>query len=91
MNSGQIGIETLLYQDFVKGTFKLPDQAGLLRELREMIACTNLTRGYFFSNHASNYLPIKVKLPSGKKKALDLINTALRGEVRLTPEWMRAL
>jgi radical SAM superfamily enzyme YgiQ (UPF0313 family) len=83
--------ETPLYQDFVKGTFNLPDQAGLLRELREMIACTNLTRGYFFSNHASNYLPIKVKLPSGKKKALDLIDTALRGEVRLTPEWLRAL
>jgi radical SAM superfamily enzyme YgiQ (UPF0313 family) len=83
--------ETPLYQDFVKGTFKLPDQAGLLRELREMIACTNLTRGYFFSNHASNYLPLKVKLPSGKQKALDLIDTALRGEVRLTPEWLRAL
>ena len=83
--------ETPLYEDFVKGTFKLPDQTGLLQELREMIACTNLTRGYFFSNHASNYLPIKVKLPSGKKKALDLIDTALRGEVRLTPEWLRAL
>jgi len=83
--------ETPLYEDFVKGTFKLPDQTGLLQELREMIACTHLTRGYFFSNHASNYLPIKVKLPSGKKKALDLIDTALRGEVRLTPEWLRAL
>lgn len=83
--------ETPLYQDFVKGTFKLPDQTELLQELREMIACTHLTRGYFFSNHASNYLPLKVKLPSGKKKALDLIDTALRGEVRLTPEWLRAL
>jgi radical SAM superfamily enzyme YgiQ (UPF0313 family) len=83
--------ETPLYQDFIKGAFHLPDQAGLLRELREMIASTNLTRGYFFSNHASNYLPLKVKLPSGKQKALDLIDTALRGEIRLTPDWMRAL
>jgi len=83
--------ETPLYEDFVKGTFKLPDQTEVLQELREMIACTHLTRGYFFSNHASNYLPIKAKLPIGKQKALDLIDAALRGEVRLKPEWMRAL
>ena len=82
---------TPLYQDCVNGTFALPDEAGLLRELREMIAYTHLTRGYFFSNHASNYLPVKAKLPSGKQKALDLIDAALRGEVGLKPEWMRAL
>ncbi|MBI4634001.1 MAG: B12-binding domain-containing radical SAM protein [Deltaproteobacteria bacterium] len=82
---------TPLYQDYREGKFVLPDEPGLLRELREMIAYTDLTRGYFFSNHASNYLPIKAKLPSGKQKALDLIDAALRGEVGLKPEWMRAL
>jgi radical SAM superfamily enzyme YgiQ (UPF0313 family) len=82
---------TPLFQDFVLGKFVLPDELGLLRELREMIAYTNLTRGYFFSNHASNYLPVKAKLPSGKQKALDLIDAALRGEVGLKPEWLRAL
>ncbi len=82
---------TPLYEDYMQGKFELPDEAGLLRELREMIACTNLTRGYFFSNHASNYLPVKAKLPSGKQKALNLIDAALRGEVGLKPEWMRAL
>jgi radical SAM superfamily enzyme YgiQ (UPF0313 family) len=82
---------TPLYQDCVNGQFELPDEHGLLRELREMIAHTHLTRGYFFSNHASNYLPIKAKLPSGKQKALDLIDSALRGEIGLKPEWMRAL
>jgi len=46
---------------------------------------------YFFSNHASNYLPVKAKLPGGKQKALDLIDAALRGEVGLKSEWMRAL
>ena len=83
--------ETPLYRDYLSGAFELPDEPGLLRELREMISHTNLTRGYFFSNHASNYLPLKAKLPSGKQKALDLIDAALRGEVRLKPEWMRAL
>jgi radical SAM superfamily enzyme YgiQ (UPF0313 family) len=82
---------TPLYEDCVNGSFALPDEAGLLRELREMIAATDLTRGYFFSNHASNYLPVKAKLPGGKQKALDLIDAALRGEVGLKPEWMRAL
>ena len=82
---------TPLHQDYVNGTFDLPDEAGLLKELREMIVHTDLTRGYFFSNHASNYLPVKAKLPSGKQKALDLIDAALRGDVGLKPEWMRAL
>ncbi|MEN6374438.1 MAG: radical SAM protein [Smithella sp.] len=82
---------TPLYEDFQSGKFQLPDQAGLLKELHEMITYTNLSRGYFFSNHASNYLPIKAKFPSGKQKALDLIDAALQGEIRLKPEWMRAL
>jgi radical SAM superfamily enzyme YgiQ (UPF0313 family) len=82
---------TPLYQAQAAGAFTMPDELGLLRELREMITHTNLTRGYFFSNHASNYLPIKAKLPSGKQKALDMIDAALRGELALKPEWMRAL
>jgi radical SAM superfamily enzyme YgiQ (UPF0313 family) len=82
---------TPLYEECTNGSFELPDENGLLRELREMIAHTHLTRGYFFSNHASNYLPVKAKLPSGRQKALDLIDSALRGEIGLKPEWMRAL
>jgi hypothetical protein len=56
-----------------------------------MIAHTNLTEGLFFSNHASNYLPIKAKLPKEKQEALSLIDSALKGEIPLKPEWMRAL
>lgn len=82
---------TPLYEDFRKGKFELPDQRELLRELREMIFHTHLTRGLFFSNHASNYLPIKARLPSGKQEAIDFIDAALRGELGLRPEWMRAL
>jgi radical SAM superfamily enzyme YgiQ (UPF0313 family) len=82
---------TPLYEDCVQGRFQLPDEQGLLRELREMIASTELTGGYFFSNHASNYLPVKARLPEGKQRALALIDAALRGEVGLKPEWLRAL
>jgi radical SAM superfamily enzyme YgiQ (UPF0313 family) len=82
---------TPLWQEYKRGEFELPDKSGLLRELREMIVHTNLTRGIFFSNHASNYLPVKARLPRGKQEALDLIDAALRGKIGLKPEWMRAL
>jgi len=82
---------TPLYEDFTSGHFELPDQRGLLTELREMITHTHLSRGLFYSNHASNYLPVKARLPRGKQDALDLIDRALRGDVGLRPEWMRAL
>ncbi len=82
---------TPLHDDYVNGKFQLPDERGILLELREMIAHTNLSQGLFFSNHASNYLPIKARLPRGKQQALDLIDAALKGEIGLRPEWMRAL
>ena len=82
---------TPLYEDFRKGEFQLPDEKGLLLELREMISHTDLTRGLFFSNHASNYLPVKARLPRGKQEAINLIDNALRGNIDLKPEWMRAL
>ncbi|MBW2004156.1 MAG: B12-binding domain-containing radical SAM protein [Deltaproteobacteria bacterium] len=82
---------TPLANDLSAGRFELPDNSGMLMELREMIASTNLTRGFFFSNHASNYLPVKATLPKEKKQTLDLIDMALQGKVSLRPEWMRAL
>lgn len=82
---------TPLHEDYLSGRFKLPTERELLQELREMIASTDLTRGLFFSNHASNYLPVRARLPKGKQEALDQIDAALRGEIDLRPEWMRAL
>jgi len=82
---------TPLYEDFERGAFQLPTERELLLELREMIVHTHLTMGLFFSNHASNYLPIRAKLPRGKREALSLIDRAIRGEISLKPEWMRAL
>jgi len=82
---------TPLADEMAAGRFELPDNLGLLTELREMIASTDLSRGLFFSNHASNYLPVKVRYPRGKQQALDQIDMALEGRVGLRPEWMRAL
>ena len=82
---------TPLGEAAAQGEFKLPTTADMLLELREMIARTELTDGLFFANHASNYLPIRARLPQDKAAALALIDRALKGRVRLKPEWLRAL
>jgi len=82
---------TPLHDDYMNGDFDLLTEKETLLELREMIAHTDLSRGLFFSNHASNYLPVKARLPKGKQEALDLIDHALAGKIALKPEWMRGL
>jgi radical SAM superfamily enzyme YgiQ (UPF0313 family) len=74
-----------------RGDFELLGTGELLEELREMLLQTNLSQGLFLSNHASNYLPLKVRMPTGKAKALETIDAAIAGNIRLKPEWMRAL
>ncbi len=82
---------TPLHELWQKGDFALPDQKGLLMELRTMLEHTRLSQGLFISNHASNYLPIKVRLPKERQQGLKLIDQALEGSIQLKPEWMRAL
>lgn len=82
---------TPLHQDYKKGTFELINPDEMLKELGVMIAATNLTSGYFHANHASNYLPIRARLPQDKEQTLALIARALDGKVSLKPEFMRAL
>lgn len=72
------------------GELELPDERGMLLEMREMLHHTNLKGGTFASDHASNYLSLRVRLPEGKQEALDLLDSALQGRIGLKPEWMRA-
>lgn len=82
---------TPLYQDWRSGTFTLIEPVEMLAELRTMIAATRLSQGLFHANHASNYLPIRARLPRDQQTTLALIDRALAGEVSLKPEFMRAL
>jgi hypothetical protein len=50
-----------------------------------------MTAGLFHANHASNYLPIRARMPADKENTLQLINRALAGDVQLKPEYLRAL
>ena len=82
---------TPLCHDFEAGRFQMIEPIEMLQELRTMIECTELTRGLFHANHASNYLPIKARMPKDKKATLELIDSALTGKVQLKPEFLRAL
>lgn len=84
---------TALANDIEKGVFQVPDPYMLLEELAIMIQNTNVTHSFFASNHASNYLPIKVWLPEDKDRAVQAINRVLsrRDPALLRPEALRAL
>ena len=82
---------TPLYSECESGNFTLPDKFDLLRELASIIEKSDFSGCYFTSNHASNYLPIKAKLPSEKEKTVTTIyNTIKKNDVKsLRPEYMR--
>jgi radical SAM superfamily enzyme YgiQ (UPF0313 family) len=82
---------TPLHDDYEAGRFVLIEPPEMLAELRAMIAHTHLTDGLFHANHASNYLPIRAKMPEDKSDTLALIDKALAGKIRLKPEFLRAL
>lgn len=75
------------------GSFELPDRWGMLQELRWMLEEMDGYRGVFHANHASNHLPLKLRLPRDREKTLDLLETVVaeRDESRLMPEWARGL
>lgn len=82
---------TSLGRDHDEGRFKLISPMEMLEELKIMMAHTDLSSGLFHANHASNYLPIKARLPRDKEATLDLIDQALKGDIPLKPEFLRAL
>jgi len=82
---------TPLYEAHRAGRFPILDPMELLGELRTIFAGTHLSQGLFHANHASNYLPIRARLPKDKPAVLGHIDQALNGDVDLKPEWMRGL
>jgi radical SAM superfamily enzyme YgiQ (UPF0313 family) len=84
---------THLYEEMEAGRFTLPSPFQLLEELGTIIAHTNFSRCYFTSNHASNYLPIKARLPKDKEAVVRLIHGVVSSKdpTRLRPEFLRGL
>ncbi len=65
-----------------------PNQA--LRELHKMVERLEVTDTIFRANHASNYAPIRGRLPGDKESILAQIDDALKSGV-YKPEFMRGL
>lgn len=84
---------TPLHKDWEEGRFSLISPFQSLEELRLIIQNSNFTNCFFTANHASNYLPIKMRLPEQKAEVLKLIDDVLakRDMSQLRPEFTRAL
>ncbi len=100
MNPDYIGALTLmlvpkteLYRRMERGEFELPGPFEILDEMRILISHLEVKGTEFRSNHASNYLPIKGRLPDDKEKMLALINEIIAKNDRsyLRPDYWRAL
>jgi len=84
---------TPIYDEHKSGQLPQPDQFGYLRELSLIISHADFTNCFFTANHASNYLPIRARLPQEKEHIIELINRIISGADKsmLRPEYLRAL
>jgi radical SAM superfamily enzyme YgiQ (UPF0313 family) len=84
---------TPMERDLETGKLVLPTPFGMIQELEWMIENSEFTNCFFASNHASNYLPLRIRLPQGKEEALKRIREVLRRKdpALLRPEYLRAL
>jgi len=84
---------TPIEKEIETGKLILPTPFGLIQELEMMIQHGQFTRCFFASNHASNYLPLRIQMPEEKEEALKRIREVLRRKdpALLRPEYLRAL
>ncbi len=84
---------TPIAEEIETGKLILPTPFGLIQELETMIEHSHFTQCFFASNHASNYLPLRIRLPHEKEDALRRIHEVLRRKdpALLRPEYLRAL
>jgi len=84
---------TPIEKEIETGKLVLPTPFGLIQELETMIEHCHFTQCFFASNHASNYLPLRVRMPEEKEDALRRIREVLRKKdpALLRPEFLRAL
>jgi radical SAM superfamily enzyme YgiQ (UPF0313 family) len=84
---------TPIAEELRSGRLVLPTPFELIQELKTMISNCHFTDCFFASNHASNYLPLRIRMPGAKSQALQLIDQVLnrRDPELLRPEYLRAL
>ena len=100
MNADYISFLTVMpvpgtdfYDAVASGSIKLPEPMEVLQEIKIMLMNLSVERGLFFANHASNYLPLKGKLPKDKEQIISLLDYVIRNkrEDCLNAEFLRRL
>ena len=84
---------TPIAEEIEAGKLVVPTPFGMIQELETLIEHCHFAQCFFASNHASNYLPLRVWMPEGKEDALRRIREVLRKKdpALLRPEFLRAL
>jgi radical SAM superfamily enzyme YgiQ (UPF0313 family) len=84
---------TPIEKEIRTGNLVLPTPFGLIQELETMITNCQLSHCFFASNHASNYLALRIRMPEEKEDALRRIREVLQRKdpALLRPEYLRAL
>lgn len=82
---------TPLYEEYSSGHFVFPEVFDLLKELAVIVEKSHFSNCYFTSNHASNYLALRARLPDEKRNTVATIHDVIKtNDVRsLRAEFMR--
>ncbi|MFC1964310.1 hypothetical protein ACFLV1_02900 [Chloroflexota bacterium] len=85
-------VRTPLCHDWRENKFSLISPLQALQELKLIIENASFSNCFFTANHASNYLPIRARLPQ-QEAVLKLLEDILtrKDMSRLRPESVRAL
>lgn len=83
--------EAPLYKAMQDGKFSELSPRETLTELRGLLTSIECEGSVFSANHASNYLPLQIRLPAGKANALKEIDEAIEGQRPTTPDMFRGL
>ena len=97
MNPDYVGLLTLeIHEDTPlekwvnDGSFELLDSTEVLVETKELISRLDCPGCVFRMNHASNYLTLAGTLNEDRNALIEKIDAALKGKLKLRPEWMRS-
>jgi len=78
------------FDELARGELELPGALESLEEIRELLRHLSC-QTHFSCNHASNYLPLRGRLPSARADLLALLDAALAGQIPIKPEMLRGL
>lgn len=97
MKPDYVGLLTLmieedlpLYDKIRGGEFETLNPYDILIETKEMLKYMDCPDCIFRSNHASNYVNLRGTLNDDKEAMIQTLDEAIKGNIHLKSEWMRA-